>query len=83
MDHEPQISSGELVLVRRVTSADQALSLTRQGPARLSPSVSVRRHGERRHDFFRRWFFRGVDELRRQQANVPTPKIGTNLDDLL
>ena len=30
--------------------------------------VRVRRRGERRRDHLRRYWFRGVDELRRQQA---------------
>jgi hypothetical protein len=36
--------------------------------------VRVRRRGERRRDHLRRYWFRGVDELRRQQAGDDPPK---------
>lgn len=47
----------------------------------LARPVRVRRLGERRRDFLRRWRFRGMDELRRQQANAPAPRIGGCLDE--
>jgi hypothetical protein len=36
--------------------------------------VRVRRRGERRQDHLRRYLFRGVDELRRQQTKDDPPK---------
>ncbi|MCY2929035.1 MAG: hypothetical protein NTV86_05985 [Planctomycetota bacterium] len=46
--------------------------------------VRVRPHGERRRDFLRRFWFRGVDELRRQQRQAdekPPPR--SSLDKLI
>ncbi len=48
----------------------------------MSPQeVSVRRNQDRRRQFFRRWLWRGMDELRRRQVNVEPPDPGLNLDE--
>ena len=46
-----------------------------------SQRVSVRRNHDRRYQFFRRWLWRGIDELRKRQANVEPPGPGLNLDE--
>jgi hypothetical protein len=40
----------------------------------------VRRGLERRHNYMRRWRYRGVDELRRQQTGQPADTDSTELD---
>ena len=48
----------------------------------VSPrQVLVRAKNDRRHQFFRRWTLRGMDELRKRQANVDPPDPGMSLDE--
>jgi hypothetical protein len=43
--------------------------------------VAVRGRHDRRHQFFRRWMLRGMDELRKRQANIEPPDPGVYLDE--
>jgi hypothetical protein len=48
----------------------------------VSPrKIFVRAKTDRRHQFFRRWMLRGMDELRKRQANVEPPDPGMSLDE--
>ena len=48
----------------------------------VSPrKVFVQTKHDRRHQFFRRWMLRGMDELRKRQANIEPPDPGMSLDE--
>ncbi|MCE5279128.1 MAG: hypothetical protein LLG03_14000 [Planctomycetaceae bacterium] len=65
----------------RHISADSALCLKSEGLTGRFRFAGVRRRGERRRNFLRRWLWRGADELRRQQAAANAPQIGATLDE--
>jgi hypothetical protein len=46
-----------------------------------SKKVFVRSKHDRRRQFFRRWTLRGMDELRKRQANIEPPDPGMSLDE--
>ena len=83
---EPNNSAARYLPVLRTGSGGLASLRRRAGAGTRGDAVFVRvlPHGERRRDFLRRFWFRGVDELRRQQrqADEKPPPRGT-LDKLI
>ncbi len=89
MDQIARNSAVEFPLALRQDSPTQPLCVNAEALLKSSDCdvsvlyAQVRPHGERRRNHLRRWLFRGMDELRRQQANTPAPEIGRRLDESL
>lgn len=91
MDQIARNSAVEFPLALRQDSPAQPLCVNAEAWLKSSDGdvetpiqhAQVRPRGERRRNHLRRWLFRGMDELRRQQANAPAPEIGRRLDESL
>ena len=74
---EPDNSARSQLLALRAGAGRVASLRRRAGGKAEAVFVRVLPHGERRRDFLRRFWFRGVDELRRQQRQaeaLPPPR---------
>ncbi|MCE5278207.1 MAG: hypothetical protein ABFD92_11985 [Planctomycetaceae bacterium] len=72
--------SGGFPLALRAAAGTEPPCLKSDIPKMRARRGGVYRSGERRCNFFRRWLWRGVDELRRQQTAPDPPPIGGLLD---